>query len=258
MRKIYLNQNPKYVYDENSLYEWVYTPKEAKERGISYLENWRDAQVGDWFLTTCSDDPVDPDEPDYTGPYVLRCLYHGGHYIRTCVGTFVFAYDVCDTKPRESRFTYSGKAQWSPRVSKKNCSEKEFTFAFSAVLFGSLEEAFKKAWPGVKSGIRWKAVNIYHRPHVQRAIAKIMGKGEITSTWLMAEAKKAYEENDLKKLKALKLLAEIHNKVLPKGYVRPPELSSEEKEELEEKKQAELRGDNHEPVGGNDRADDTV
>ena len=28
-----------------------YSPKEAKKRGITPVDNWRDAKIGDWILT---------------------------------------------------------------------------------------------------------------------------------------------------------------------------------------------------------------
>lgn len=225
----------------------IYTVYEANEQGIRYKENWKDAQEGDWLLTTDN--------------FVLQCLKRGPSkcgqdWIRTCIGTFSMSSNVCDTKYRENRYTFSGKKQWSPDVEKSKCSVQERMFAWEVGYGAAPEDAWKTVWFGSWLNLKHKekarefALALLQRPHVRREVEYFKkekeAQDEITAQWLTTEGKDIYErakkEGDYKTARdLLKFLGDL------KGFKKhelpdtPPPLSEEKKAELEAKKQEQLR-----------------
>lgn len=80
---------------------YIYSKREADQRGIPYFEKWRDFErVGQWVLTD-----------DQQVVEVLACgkMRTGTRWLRTCTGTFLSSPGTTlDTKPRDSRYTFNG------------------------------------------------------------------------------------------------------------------------------------------------------
>ena len=239
--------------------EYIYTPGEARAKGIEWIEDWQRAEEGQWLLTTDG--------------YIIKCLRRnytmsGGKkywYIRTCIGTFSTCRSVCDTIPRKSRYSFSGKRTWDADVVKKNCGAKERAFAtrIASLLINGrkdwrriLVEAFLFAHPKIdrrkypdKVIIR-SAENLYQRKHVFREVAKIVGNpevvGEVTNEWLLKKGKelleKAIKAKDYKNAPKLLLeLCELKKKIDQSGpHPESNRLNEERMKQLEEQKQAEL------------------
>jgi hypothetical protein len=241
--------------NEKTIWEIIYTRGEADRAGIHYKEDWKEAVEGDWFLTTDG--------------YVIKCLRRGKAgpttYVRTCIGTFSITGKVCDTTPRKSRYTFSGRSHWSPHVSKARCGKKEQKFCDyittklytdpSADLFSSAYEAFRFVWPGTAHNVKpatWQryASNVLQRPHVKREIAKYMGDpaADVNDKWLMEEGLNAYRQIDLKdgvaRLKGLNELMKLRKNVGGDlSGVRPDDLDDDEVGAIEQERQKGLRGE---------------
>lgn len=252
---------------EKTKFEHIPTIAQAKKYGIKFHDHWKDCQQGEWFRTS----------DGFVVKMLKRAKSKTGDWFRTAIGTFNIYVKVCDTQPRDSRYSFSGKRRWVI-LSKKNCSDKEFQFVTILVAQGEpitkkkVYEAFRRTCPGVvgkyPDSWHWRAWTWYYRPHVQREINKHMGTPitKFSEDWFQKEFEKNY--NDLNnpkkrkaaeaKLKALSVILSAQLKVQKSGnVVRAPDISDEKKKEIEEETQKKLRNVfDTSPEGGNDREND--
>ena len=118
-------------------------PEECPD--ISYLEDWRQADVGDWVL---ADDGC-----------IIQVLRKGTmkrnskktpfvDYIGTCTGTFSCEpHKKMDTEKRKNIYSFGGDKTYADHMtSRKNPTEKEILFTKNLILGMQPKEAYKQAY----------------------------------------------------------------------------------------------------------------
>jgi len=187
----------------------ILTPEEAETRGLSYLKDYKKLDGKGVLILT--DDG-----------FVLEVLafgispVNGKRWIRTCIGTFAIDCPVpyVDTEPRQSRFTFSGKARKQSHV--KFAIEWE---AFAEYLVRGYRpvDAYRMVYPKAKSRryAHEKALLLMQKREVRKIVAakldEVFEELEIDDRWLLNRYKDLAQgaESDSVKLQAVNALAEI-------------------------------------------------
>lgn len=187
----------------------ILTPKEAEDRGLPYLKDYQNVEAkGDLILT---DDG-----------FVVEVLALGRsprtkmRWIRTCIGTFAIdtKTSFVDTKPRTSRFTFSGKT--------RSETHKHFTIEWTAfaeyIIRGYRPvDAYKMVYPATNSEryAKEKALLLMSRKEVKKIMNQKLGEVfeemGIDDRFLIAKYKRLVEraDSDSVSLQALNALSEM-------------------------------------------------
>lgn len=198
----------------------VYTPAEAEERGVEYLIDWRQAsEVGQWVLT---DDG-----------FVIQVLALGRRtrsgketlaWVRTATGSFpVNGGKELDTKPRQCRWTFSGK-----NPSSNPHAKRRIAFARLVAHGAEIMTAYRQTHPKYKNeaDARVRAFALLEQEHIKKVIVEELGevlkKLNLDKEFVLRNMKELAQEadNDSVRLGALKQIG---------GYVGLDGRTSEEK-----------------------------
>lgn len=187
----------------------ILTPEEAEARGLSYLKDYKNATAkGNLILT---DDG-----------FVLEILKFGKssrtgqRWIRTCIGTFCIDRKIpyVDTEPRESRFTFSGKAR---KMSHLKFAIEWDAFAEYLVRGYKPSIAYRMVYPNAKSNryVNEKALLLMQKKEVRKIVDRkledVFAELDIDDKFIISEYKRLVEgaDSDSVSLQALNALAEI-------------------------------------------------
>ncbi len=193
----------------------VYDNIEECPSEISYKEDWRTADKGDWVL---ADDGC-----------IIQVLRKGRmkrnskknpfvDYIGTCTGTFSCESNkMMDTEKRKNIYSFGGDKSYSDHmVDRKNPTEKEILFTKNLILGMQPKEAYKQAYQNksdqtasIKASILLKTERI--RKLMREEIKPVLKELNITPEVVLGGIRDIAldGEKDSDRLKALTELADI-------------------------------------------------
>lgn len=190
----------------------ILTPKEAEKRGIRFLSDYRILDAKGQFILT--DDGFVVEVLRYG--QVAEGTNKGKRWIRTCTGTFSIdvKFPYVDTEPRESRFTFNGKAR---KHSHQKFAIEWDVFAEYLVRGYKPMEAYKMVYPNTKTDryAHEKSLLLMSKKEVKRIVSKkledVFAELEIDDKFILQRYKDLAEnaDSDSVCIQACNALAEI-------------------------------------------------
>ena len=200
-------------YKVNGSWHHVYEVDETPS-DIKYIDNWREAEVGDWIL---SDDDN-----------VIQVLRKGTmlkakgkdrkvHYIGTCTGTFP-CIDTAkmDTSKRENIYSFGGKLEPDSVMQRDRLTKYESIFVSYIIAGMDPKDAYMKAfktrnpgYAGIKAGRLLKTERVTSQ--MKKELEPVMEDLGIDESFILKAIKEVAQlsDKDETRLKALFKLSDI-------------------------------------------------
>jgi hypothetical protein len=192
-----------------------------QERGLvpEIVENWRDAQMGDWVLADDGGIVQILKRGTIKHPHDRKNYKFASGWVRTVVGTFLCRHTIrMDTDfsvhPNRYRFNaVTDQQSHERRKSRPQLSKQEVIFAASLCAGKKLQESYEEAF-GPHADWRTRAIFLLRRDRIKNLINKnieeIAAKHGITHEYILEMLKELLEttRQDQVKLSILRELAE--------------------------------------------------